>query len=421
MNITLTANTDWYLHNFRLDLARAARIAGHEVSMVCPDGPYVPKLREEGFRVETFVAPADGFSLGGNRKALGGIVAAYRTLQPDLVHLFTPVCVLLGAIAARRLRVPYRVAALTGLGHVFTSDSLKAQVVRPAMRWVFRRELTRPGVAVVFQNEGDMIEMVDTGVVDPGSCFLIRGSGVDIERFRPRDVSAETSSGATDSKSGTTNVEGSRTAEGDTSPQPEPGEGGEGGERAPEPIVILFASRLLKEKGLIELLEAFRRVRRAHPHAELWIAGEPYAPNPTSLGEREVAALKRAPGVRLLGHVEDMPGLLAQADIVALPSYREGTPKILLEAAACGLPIVATDIAGCQGVVEEGASGFLVPVQTIDPLADRLSELVADAPLRARFGRQARRIAVEGFSMDRVVAETLDVYAQITKTPQPVG
>ncbi len=378
MRVTFTANTDWYLHHFRLDLARAVVAAGHEVSMVCPDGPYVERLREAGFTVRTFRAPSDGFSLSANHLALQDITAAYRELRPELVHLFTPVCVLLGAIAARRCRVPYRVAALTGLGHVFTSESVKAKVARPGLRWLFRRELSRPGTEVIFQNEADMRELIEAGVVQPEHCHLIRGSGVDTERFRPRE-------------------------------EPREGEG----------VRILFASRLLKEKGLTELVEAFRRVRREVPDAELWIAGERYAPNPTSLGEREVAALGRAKGVKLLGHVEDMAPVFAEVDIVALPSYREGTPKVLLEAAACGLPIVATDIPGCRGVVEEGESGYLVPVKAIEPLAERLLDLCGDADIRQRFGERGRALALNAFSSDRVIRETLAVYdLLIDHTPE---
>lgn len=396
MHLTLTANTDWYLHNFRLDLARAARDAGHEVSLLCPDGPYVPRLRAGGFEVRTFAAPTDGFSVGGNRRALAEITAAYQELEPDLVHLFTPVCVLLGSMAADRLRTPYRVAALTGLGHVFTSDSAKARLARPVLRRMFQRQLGRPGTAVVFQNEGDQQELVAARVVDAARCHLIRGSGVDIERFRPRegaeDVSAETFSS--------------------------PGEILSADEAAPGPgrVVILFASRLLREKGLGELVEAFRAVRRAQPGAELWIAGQPYTPNPTSYGEAEAAALGEIEGVRLLGHVEDMPGLLGQVDIVALPSYREGTPKILLEAAASGLPIVATDIPGCRGVVEDGESGYLVPPRSVAPLAEALERLVSDARLRRRMGRRGRAIVEEGFSMAQVVAATLDVYGALART-----
>ena len=179
-------------------------------------------------------------------------------------------------------------------------------------------------------------------------------------------------------------------------------------------VRILFASRLLREKGIDELVEAFQAVRRQHPSAELWIAGEPYRPNPTSLDDEAVAALNKAPGVRLLGQVEDMPALLAQVDIVALPSWREGTPKILLEAAACGLPIVATDIPGCQGVVEEGASGFLVPARDADALAVALTALVGDPELRRAFGKRGREIVEGGFSTAEVNRATLAVYEQVT-------
>ena len=175
-HITLTANTDWYLFNFRGDLARALRESGYRVSLVCPDGPYVKRLRDEGFEVVTFTAPSDGFSLAGNRRALREITAAYRALQPDLVHLFTPVCVLLGSIAARRCKVPYQVAALTGLGHVFTSTSLKARLAQPLLRQLFRRELGRPGTAVIFQNEADQQELIrrrrgQGRAVPPGARF----------------------------------------------------------------------------------------------------------------------------------------------------------------------------------------------------------------------------------------------------------
>ncbi len=374
--IVLLANTDWYLWNFRLDLARALRGAGHRVGMVCPPGDYVARLRDEGFRVHTFTAPADGFSIAANRRALAEITRAFRALRPEVVHLFTPVCVLLGSMAAHRLRVPYRIAALTGLGHVFTSDSLKARAARPGLRWLFRRELSRPGTAVVFQNEADRDELVAAGVVRAGHCHLVRGSGVDPGRFQPRA-------------------------------QP----------RGDAEVRILFASRLLREKGLHELLAAFEKVSAACPQARLWVAGEIYPPNPTSLTAEEVRALGSRPGVEFLGHVEDMPSLLGQVDIVALPSYREGTPKILLEAAACGLPIVATDIAGCRGVVQQALNGYLVPPRSVGPLADALTRLAQDPQLRIAMGREGREIVLREFSSDIVVRRTLEVYRALVSEP----
>ncbi len=392
MRLTLTANTDWYLYNFRLDLARAAVAAGHEVSMVCPDGPYVERLEAEGFPVKTYRAASDGFSLTGNRQSLADITAAYGELQPDLVHLFTPICVLLGSLAASKLKIPYRVAALTGLGHVFTSDSWKSRLVRPGLRWVFRRELTRPGTAVIFQNEGDQAELVEAGVVRAERCHLIRGSGVDLHRFAPTERPAADADQATLAEHSPNEIAPSTSAP------------------AGQRCVMLFASRLLHEKGLAELAEAFAQVRASQPGAELWIAGAPYAPNPSSYTAPELAALEAQDGVRLLGHVEHMAPLLAQVDLVALPSYREGTPKVLLEAAACALPIVATDIPGCRGLVQEGVNGYLVPVGDRSLLAERLTQLGADANLRRRLGAAGREIVAAEFSSTQVIARTLAVY-----------
>lgn len=376
MNICLTANTDWYLWNFRRELAQALRAQGHSVCMVCPPGEYARRLEADGFTVRTFTAPVHGFSLIGNLRALREITAAYAGLEPDLVHLFTPACVLLGSIAARRCGITRVVAALTGLGHVFTSNSLNALALRPLLRRLFRRQLSSPGTAVIFQNQHDLDELVAAGVVDAGRCHLVRGSGVDPERFRPRELP-----------------------------------------RDDDEIRILFASRLLREKGIDELLQAFGELRGDFPQARLWIAGSAYAPNPTSLSETDIAMLGERPGVRCLGQVEDVAALLREVDVVALPSYREGTPKILLEAAAAGLPIVATDIPGCHGVVVHGANGLLVPVRSVAALAKALTRLCDDPELRLRMGRRGRDIAVSQFSSERVIRETLAVYAKLADSP----
>lgn len=372
MRFCLTANTDWYLFNFRLDLARALVAAGHAVSLVCPDGPYVPQLRAQGFTVCTFTAPPSGFAVAGIQRALREITASYRELAPDLVHLFTPLCVLLGAMAAHRTGVRRVVAALTGLGHVFTTNSLKARAARPLLRSLFRRQLARPGTAVIFQNTSDRDEMIAAGVVRAEQCHLVRGSGVDPRRFRP----------------------GNR-------------------QRDDHEVRLLFASRLLREKGLDELLAAFELVHGRLPHTRLWVAGEVYPANPSSYTAAEVQSLAGRAGVRILGQVGNMPELLGQVDMVVLPSWREGTPKILLEAAACGLPIVATDIPGCRGLVQPEVNGLLVPPRDAASLAQALLRLCADEGLRARFGAEGRRIVTEGFSSEQVVAATLAVYASL--------
>lgn len=373
--VVLLANTSWYLANFRYDLACALREGGAEVHCIAPVGKYLRWLQGQGFHTHALAMGDDSFSPLDNLRTLRHLVELYRAIRPDLSHHFTPRCVVLGSLAAGRTGVRNVINALTGLGHVFTSDSPKSRLARPVLRALLQRQLNRAGRAVIFQNADDLDELVNAGIVARGHCHLIRGSGVDTEKFRP-----------------------TRAQRGD-------------GE-----IRVLFASRLIAEKGVNELVAAMEKVVREHPGAMLWLAGEPYVQNPTSLTAAELGLLDGLPWVKRLGHVDDMDRLLREVDIVALPSYREGTPKILLEAAACALPIVATDIAGCRGVVEEGKNGFLVPVRAVEPLAAALGRLCADAGARQAMGATGRQIVLDGFSSERVIRGTLEVYEGLLQT-----
>jgi glycosyltransferase involved in cell wall biosynthesis len=369
LKVVLLANTDWYLANFRFELACALRDSGAEVHCIAPGGRHLTWLAEQGFLVHALELGADSYSLIDNRRTYKHLLGLYRQIKPELAHHFTPRCVVLGSMAARKTEVPRVVNALTGLGHVFTSNRLKSRVARPVLRQLLKKNLNGHNQAVIFQNDDDRAELIGAGVVDQKRCHLIRGSGVDPEKFRPALS-----------------------------------------DRDDNEIRVLLASRLIAEKGIDELVEAMRQVVIAHPNAVLWLAGEPYAQNPTSLTDEDLRQLEKLPWLKLLGHVDDIVPVLGQVDIVALPSYREGTPKILLEAAACALPIVATDIAGCRGVVEHGESGYLVPVKDSDQLTTAINALCEDAQLRKKMGKQGREIILQGFTSEIVTRKTLQVY-----------
>ncbi len=373
MRIALCANTDWYLANFRLDLACAMQCGGATVHCIAPNGKYLKALAAQGFETHALNMGQRSYSVADNRKTLKHLTRLYREIQPDLVHHFTPRCVVLGSMAAGKAGVPYVVNALTGLGHVFTSGSLKSRLARPVLRRLLKKQLRGDRRAVIFQNDADMQELLNTGAVDRERCYLIRGSGVDPEKFRAAS-----------------------------------------GERGDDQIRVLFASRLIAEKGVHELVDAMGEVVQSHPRAVLWIAGAPYAQNPTSLTESDLQRLRTLPWLTLLGHVDDMPGLLREVDIVALPSYREGTPKILLEAASSSLPIVATDIPGCRGVVDHARSGFLVPPGNRRELAGAIVRLCADRGLRASMGQYGRKIVQTQFTSEAVIGKTLKVYRDLT-------
>lgn len=374
--VLLFANTSWYLYNFRLSLARRLQELGWEVVLVAPNGEYAGRLAGLGFRFIPFDFQTRGTNPLRELTVLGRLIRLYRQERPTIVHHFTIKCVLYGSLAARLAgRIP-AVNAVTGLGWIFTNDSLPTRTSRPIVKALYRLVLRLVPCRVVFQNTEDRDLFLQEGLVPANRTDVIRGSGVDGTRFRP-----------------TRKDEGMQSANGTTR--------------------VLFASRLLRDKGVFELLEAARVIRQRGLQADFLFAGDTYPDNPSSLTERDLDWLGRQEFVRYLGHVEQMPELLRRCDIVVLPSYREGTPRVLIEAAASGKPIVATDIAGCRGVVRHGVNGLLVPVGDVDALVDALTTLILRPDLRLAFGREGRSIVLSEFENSVVLRRTIAVYEDL--------
>ena len=371
--ILLFANTDWYLYNFRCSLAQRLRAEGWEVVLISPPGEYGAKLKALGFRWIPFDFATGSINPFVEIGVLRRLIALYRTERPDLVHHFTIKCVLYGSLAARLMGGIPVVNAVTGLGHIFTDSGLKATLLRPLVKGLYRFVMGAVRSRVIFQNNEDLNFFTSIGLVDPERTHLIRGSGVNCARFSPLPHPA------TDAV----------------------------------PVKILFASRLLREKGIYELLAAARIIRQRDVRVEFLLAGNIYPGNPSSLTSKEIVAIKEDGIVNCLGHVDDMLPLLAKVDIVVLPSYREGTPRILIEAAAMAIPIVATDIAGCRGLVQDGINGLLVPIKDAPALAAALQRLIADRALRLEMGVAGRRIVMAEFDEKIVLEKTLAIYRRL--------
>jgi glycosyltransferase involved in cell wall biosynthesis len=372
MRVILFANTDWYFWNFRRSLALALRDAGHEVMLISPDGPYGERLRALGLRWQAL--PMDRRSLNPLRELalLRHLVRLFRRERPDLVHGFTIKCAVYGSLAARLAGVPARVNAVAGMGYVFTSDDAKARLMRPLVRALLKLALGGRGARLILQNPDDVALFERARLADPASVRLIPGSGVDCERFQPD----------------ATRVPGER-------------------------MRVLLPARLLWDKGLAEYAEAARLLQARGVPVAMLLAGDPDPGNPAAVRESEVHAWVGSGVLEWLGHVEDMPALLRSVDVVALPSYREGLPKGLFEAAACGRARIATDVPGCREVVEHEVDGLRVPVKDGAALADAIERLVRDPALRTRLGEAARRKAMERFDERIVIARTLDVYREL--------
>lgn len=378
--VLLVANTGWYLYNFRLPLARYLSGLGMKVVLASPRDRYVSRMEAEGFRwVELNI---DRRSMNPLKElfALWEFVKLYRTERPTGCHHFTIKCVLYGTIAAKLAGIRSVVNAVTGLGHMFLGEGAVTRLVRPLVGWLYRRILTARRVQVVFQNIDDVEEFRRRNLILPEKTTLIRGSGINLQQFRPRPGSL------------------------DDRPAP----------------TVLFASRLIREKGLVEFVEAARLLKSRGIQANFAVAGDVDPGNPSSLTEAELQEWIQEGVIDYLGHVDNMEPLLQLAALVVLPSYREGTPRILLEAAAMGKPMVATDVPGCREVVRPGVNGVLVAPRDSVSLADGIAGLLEDSPRLELYGRGSRVVAQE-FCETQVLRATAGVYQRsglLRKLPQ---
>lgn len=357
---------DWYFVSHRLPMARAARAAGFEVHVACRVDRHAEAITREGFALHP-LAWDRGRSGRGLAAEVLTVRAAFRSLRPDIVHQVAMKPVLLGSLASTGLALP-TVNSVAGLGSGFLGQSFSRTAKRLAMSGVLRAVLNRPSALTVVQNPDDLAALTSMGVL-PRRLRLVPGSGVDVDVLQP---------------------------------MPEP----------PGPFTIGFAGRLLADKGVGPLVDAVASLRSTIPDLRLLLAGTPDPSNPSSYPESELARWRSLPGVELLGHVGDIAGLWARCHVAALPSRREGLPKALLEAAALGRALIATDVPGCREVARPGVNGLLVPVDDADALARAIAALAADPALRARLAAGGRRLVEEVFASDRIGAMTVAIYRE---------
>jgi glycosyltransferase involved in cell wall biosynthesis len=331
-----------------------------------------------GLRWEPFPMSRRSLNPFGEALLLWRLFLLFRRERPDMVHGFTIKCAVYASFAARLAGVPARVNAVAGMGYVFTSDDLKARLLRPIVRSLLKLALGGRNARLILQNPDDVALFRQAGLVDPGHVRLIPGSGVDCMRF---------------------------------SPAPQQVAGGH--------VRVVLPARLLWDKGLAEYIAAARLLRSRGVPVDLLLAGTPDPGNPAAVPESAVREWISEGLVQWLGHVDDMPALFRSVQIVALPSYREGLPKGLIEAGASGCALVTTDVPGCREVVTHEVDGLLVPVKDGAALADAIERLVRDPALRRRLGAAARHKAVTEFDERIVIARTLDVYAELVSCAPP--
>ena len=357
MKAIFFANTDWYLYNFRLAYAEFLRSRGWEVCFISPDGEYVESLKAAGFRHIPFGFSRKGINPVEESHTIRRIRKIYEEEKPDLVHHFTIKCVIYGSLAAKQLGIRAIVNSITGLGYMFLSEKPHVKVIRQVVRELYKRALN--GTEVIFENPDDRNLFLKMDLAGEANSHLILGTGIDTERFKP---------------------------------EPPPNS---------VPLTIL-PSRMIWDKGIREFVEAATAIRESGVKARFALVGSNDKGNPTCISFEQLTQWQKEENVEWWGWQDDIATIISMSHIVCLPSYREGLPKILLEAASCGRPIVTTDVPGCREVVTEGENGFLVPAKDSEKLKEALIKLICDADLREKMGKASREKAVSLFSNEIV-------------------
>lgn len=366
--LMFVVNNPAFFMSHRVPVALAAQQAGYDVHVATMDGPAVADIQALGMTHHAIPMTRSGKHPLQELGTLLALVRLFRRVRPDVVHLVTIKPVLYGGIAARIARVPGMVAAISGLGFVFLSNSLKMRLVRAVVARLYRVALGHPNSRVIFQNANDRDLLNSLGAVRDEQVVMIRGAGVDLDAYR-------------------------------ASPEPP----------AP-PVVVTMVARLLRDKGVREFVEAAAMLRARGVPVTMQLVGGLDAGNPASATQQDVDAWQRDGAVQALGERSDIAELYAASHIAVLPSYREGLPKSLIEAAACGRAVVTTDVPGCRDAIEPGQTGLLVPVRDAQSLADAIARLAEDAALRQRMGAAGRALAESEFDIKRVARVHVELY-----------
>jgi glycosyltransferase involved in cell wall biosynthesis len=368
--LIIVLNSAASLLSHRLPLAIAAQKEGYEVHIATSPGDGVKQIVAAGLIHHAIPLSRSGMNLLAEAQSLFALFRLFVTVKPDLVHLVTIKPVLYGGIAARLAGVSGVVAAISGLGFVFMNTGPKVAFVRILAVQIYRLAFGKRNLKVIFQNPDDCGAIMRATHLKPSKVVMIRGSGVDLSEF----VSTPLPSGV--------------------------------------PVVVMV-SRLLRDKGASEFVEAAYILRERGSQARFWLVGNPDPGNPTSVEESELESWRSAGVVELLGHRDDIAKVIAKSNIVVLPSYREGLPKVLLEAAACGRPVVTSNVPGCRDAIEEGVTGLLVPPRDARALVKAIESLLNDAKRCQDMGTAARHLAEREFSIEKVVASHLCIYREL--------
>lgn len=372
MKIVQIANSAWYLQNFRLGLARGLREHGHEVHFISPCDGYESVLVKAGFVHHAWSLQADGTNPLSELRAVQRLSRELSAVAPDAAYSYTPKGNIYTGLALRDPRVRF-FPTVSGLGRTFIQPSILTPLVARLTRTALRR-----AERVVFENEIDRGIFHERGIADLSKTLRVHGTGIDLQHFTP-DMQTQ---------------------------------------RPREQVEFLLVARLLWDKGVGEYVEAARRIRRDYPQVRFKLLGAAGVANPSAVPAEQLAAWLKEGVIEHLGQVDDVRPLLLSADCIVLPSYREGVPRSLMEAAAVGKPLIASDAPGCRDPVQVGRNGLLCQPRSADSLENSLREFLSlSSEVRERMGFESRAFMTEHFDEVAVIRRYVDLLHASTEMP----
>jgi glycosyltransferase involved in cell wall biosynthesis len=354
----------------RMPVALAARDQGFEIHIATANPNGLPQIQDEGFFYYCLPLSRSGKNILSETISLFAMYRLMRRIQPSIVHLITIKPVTYGSLAARFAKVPAVVAAVTGLGYAFTERRVKARLLRKIISRLFRYAFKHKNLKVIVQNNDDKNTLIQIGALQETQAILISGSGVNLQQYQycvePESL----------------------------------------------PYIIVLAARLLHDKGINEYVAAAKLLKQKGLNARFLIAGQSDPGNPSAISEAQLQAWTEAQDIEYLGF-QNTAELFSQAHIVVLPSYREGLPRVLIEAAACGRAVITTDVPGCRAAIIPDVTGLLVNAQDPTSLAQAMEKLILNDALRIQMGIEGRKFAEREFNLTKIVAQHLQVYGAI--------
>ena len=366
--LLLVVNEPWFFVSHRLPIAIAAMSLGYEVHLATNAGSEVEGIERVGIVVHEIPFTRSSTAPLAEIRTLIALYKLYKKIRPDMVHHVTIKPVLYGSFIAQISRVPNIVNAISGLGFVFLATGLIARLRRLIVKIAYRFTFRKPNVIAIFQNPDDKELFLSSGLLNESQTYLIKGSGVDLSKFDVVD----------------------------------------------EPVgvkTVVLAARMLWDKGVGEFVDAARVLKKRGVNARFCLLGDIDSGNPKAISREQIDVWCSSGMVEWHGFSDNINDVFSKSHIVCLPSYREGLPKVLMEAAACGRAVITTDVPGCRHAIKPDVTGFLVPVKNSSILAKTLEKLILDSELRVQMGKAGRKLAEEEFDINKVIEQHLNIYS----------